>query len=131
MTNSLGRETIHIGDAPKHILIIGIKEPSGKVITDKDLIDLRGNQSNSLSGCLKMPIWFLGITGTLVILHYIFYKLLLLVLVSGDSLFFTAADTIVLLYGIIATGLFVLYLKKNKLKRANLELKIRNELNKV
>lgn len=107
MTNSLGRETIHIGNTPKHTLITGIKDSIGKIITDKDLIELKGNQHNPLTGCLKNLIFLLPL--------------------SGLSAFLTF-NTYGIIYGLIAIGLFVFFLKSVQNKRKNLESEMLNEL---
>lgn len=110
MTNSLGRKTIHLGNAPKHNLIIGIKDESGKVTVDNDLIQLKGNQMNPLTGCLQVPIWLLPISGFFAFISF---------------------NKSAMIYGAIAIGIFVLYLMNRKRKRTNLESKIRNELQKA
>lgn len=108
MTNSLGRETIHIGGAPKHALIIGIKDSNGKIIMDKQVIELKGNQTNPVTGCLRNFVLIFPIWG---IMWYLWSR-------NSASLTFM----------LLTVSGFILFILNMKRRRKGLESKMRSEL---
>ena len=108
MTNSLRRETVTIGNAPKHSLIIGIKDSNGKIIVDKDVIELKGNQSNPVTGCFRNLVFIFPVFGVFTFLFSI--------------------NLYTFIFMAITVGGFLLFMKNVKNKREGLEEEIKAEL---